>query len=193
MSDSNAPRTSASQPFPELEVEGLDDWEFDYQLPAWAGFQARRGSYDSLSGREPSDGTVTVRVELPKRDAPPSPEQSAAFQFLKDNDERIAASVLEAIWEYYGSLPERYRFDKRQTAKHMRALRHDGFRNLIGLGTVHILNVAKGGFAYIGFEFGCEWDGEHGMGVMTHKERAVDIGGADTSFLQWIAKRDGGS
>ncbi len=182
MSDSNAPRTSASRPFPVFEVNGLDVWEFDFLLPSWAGFQTRRGSYDSLSRREPSDGTVTIRVKLPKWDEPPSSEQSEAFQFLKDNEEQIAANVLEAIWEYYGSLPERYGFDKRQTAKHFRAIRRDGFRNLIGLGTVHVLNVAKDGVAYIGFEFGCVWDGEHGMGVMTHKDRVVDIGGADTSL-----------
>jgi hypothetical protein len=176
--------------FPPSADLGDGHWEFEDLLPSWAGFQERRGSYESLSSREPSDGTVTVRVEAPGIDSPPSVEQSAAYQFLKDNEESVAANVLEAIWEYYSSLPERYGFDERATARHMRRIRRDGFKKLIGLGIVHVLPVAKDGFAYIGFEFGCGWDGEHGMGVMTHKNRVVAVGGADTSFLKWVAERD---
>jgi hypothetical protein len=38
-------------------------------------------------------------------------------------------------------------------------------------------------------EFGCTWDKEHGLGVMTHQTLVIEIGGADTAFLEWIAKR----
>lgn len=44
--------------------------------------------------------------------------------------------------------------------------------------------------AYVGYEFRCTWDEEHGMGVMTHKNRVVAIGGADVSILEWIAESD---
>ena len=44
--------------------------------------------------------------------------------------------------------------------------------------------------AYIGFELGCVWDEEHGLGVMTHRDRVVDVGGADTAFTEWIAEND---
>jgi hypothetical protein len=43
---------------------------------------------------------------------------------------------------------------------------------------------------YVGFEFGCTWDDEHGLGVLMHGERVVDVGGAETAFLLWIAERD---
>jgi hypothetical protein len=58
---------------------------------------------------------------------------------------------------------------------------------LIGLSNVHILSVARDG---IGLQFGCTWDEEHGLGVMTHRDRVVQVGGADTSFLTWIAEED---
>lgn len=45
-----------------------------------------------------------------------------------------------------------------------------------------VLSVEKDGEAYIGFEFGCPWDREHGLGVMTHAGRVVEVGQADTSF-----------
>jgi len=62
----------------------------------------------------------------------------------------------------------------------------------MGLVAIHVLGVAKGGVAYVGLELGCDWDEEHGAGLMLHKARIVKVGGADTSFLEWIAERDGG-
>ncbi len=38
--------------------------------------------------------------------------------------------------------------------------------------------------------FGCTWDSEHGLGVMTHKNRIIEIGDASTAFLTWIADKD---
>ena len=51
----------------------------------------------------------------------------------------------------------------------------------------------KDNFAYIGFEFGCEWDEEHGLGVMMHKDSVVVIGQADTSFDSWVTFNDNGT
>ena len=56
----------------------------------------------------------------------------------------------------------------------------------MGLASVHVLDVANAGVAYVGFELGCDWDDEHGAGVMTHKTRIVSFGGRG-SFLEWIA------
>ncbi len=51
----------------------------------------------------------------------------------------------------------------------------------------------KEDFAYIGFELGCSWDEEHGVGVMMHKDRIVAIGQAETSFDSWITFKDNGT
>ncbi len=64
------------------------------------------------------------------------------------------------------------------------------FDQLIGPSYVHVLEESLEGVAYIGFEFGCTWDREHGLGFMTHGQRVTDVGGADTSFLEWIAESD---
>lgn len=44
------------------------------------------------------------------------------------------------------------------------------------------LAISKDGFAYVGFELGCSWDEEHGLGVLTHKDHVVKIGEAETAF-----------
>ena len=66
----------------------------------------------------------------------------------------------------------------------------DEFRRLMGLSVVHLMNVSKNGVAYVGYEFGCSWDEEHGFGVMTHKDQVIEVGQADSSFLSWVAEKD---
>jgi hypothetical protein len=51
-------------------------------------------------------------------------------------------------------------------------------------------DAVKGKEPYIGYEFGCEWEQEHGVGVMMHGTRVVEMGGADVAILEWIADRD---
>jgi hypothetical protein len=42
----------------------------------------------------------------------------------------------------------------------------------------------------MGYQFSCSWDREHAFGAMLLKDRVVEIGGADTSFLDSIARKD---
>ena len=55
-------------------------------------------------------------------------------------------------------------------------------KKLVGLNTVHVHPDAYQGVAYLGFQFGCSWDEEHGRGVAVHKNRVVEIGAATTAF-----------
>jgi hypothetical protein len=69
----------------------------------------------------------------------------------------------------------------------------DDIASRVELRAVSIMRVARDGIAYVGYVFDCDWDREHGAGVMTHGERVVEAGAGDTGILSWIAKRDGGS
>ncbi len=55
-------------------------------------------------------------------------------------------------------------------------------KELIKLHTVHVESGAKDGIAYLGFEFDCNWDEEHGLGVMMHGSRVLEVGQAEVSF-----------
>ncbi|WP_119726566.1 DUF6985 domain-containing protein [Thermomonospora amylolytica] len=61
---------------------------------------------------------------------------------------------------------------------------------LIRLQAVNVHQISKDGLPYVGLEFACPWDEEHGLGILMHGSRTVDIGGADTAYLLWIARRD---
>jgi hypothetical protein len=66
----------------------------------------------------------------------------------------------------------------------------DDVKTVAGLTTVHVLPVSRDDLAYVGLELGCTWDDEHGLGVMLHKDRVVDVGPGNTAFNPWIAKED---
>jgi hypothetical protein len=49
----------------------------------------------------------------------------------------------------------------------------------------------KDGFTPVGFEFGCDWDEEHGFGVLTHAGHVLEWGAADTAFSDYFWDIDG--
>jgi hypothetical protein len=157
-------------PFPRLLWDQYF-WVGEVKLPSWAGFQTRRGPYGALSSNESSDGSarLTVTTEDSNTRTLPTPEQATAFRHLLDNESAVAAAVLGAIFAKYPEEKEAYldAFDEDEVG--LPDIREPGeLRSMIGLSNVHILRVANKGAAYIGFEFGCVWGSEHGLGVMTH-------------------------
>jgi hypothetical protein len=179
-------------PFPRLEWD-KSFWSGEVLLPSWAGFQSRRGAYATVTSGAKSDGRARLTIDPEDEEArtPPLPEQRQAYQLLLDTESNVGNSILEAIFAKYPGMRKSYGYDDDEAAELMPEIeRPKQLRKLIGLSEVHVLNVAKVGIAYIGFEFGCTWDSEHGLGVMTHRDRVIKVGGADTSFLAWIAEED---
>jgi len=180
-------------PFPPLKWEQYF-WVGEVRLPSWTGFQTRRGGYGSVSSDKPSDGTARLSVtpEDDKNRTHPTAEQVAAFRHLIDNEEAVGAAVGRALVNYYPGEKDAYldAYDEDEVEELPDISEPGELRSLIGLSSVHVLSVAKYGAAYIGFEFGCVWDDDHGAGVMTHLGRVVATGQADVSFMEWIARQD---
>jgi hypothetical protein len=180
-------------PFPRLTWDGYF-WQGAVTLPSWRGFQTRQGSYARVSSSEPSDGTVRLFVVPLGRSeqSPPTPEQAAGYRSLLDHEKAVSDSVLQAIFDAYPQMREDYldACDDEDDSCCPEIDRPEQLKELIGLSIVHVLTVARDGTAYVGFEFGCTWEREHGLGVMTHRDRVIRVGGADASFLAWIAERD---
>ncbi len=189
-------------PFPPLRWDGQGlTWSGEVRLPSWAGFQDRSGPYSAIGARRPSDGIASLFVDLPVVEGddefdnerrPPSPEQATAFRYLMANEAAVAAAVGRAIVEYY---PEARRMHSENLYSDKSTPLPDvadpgELRPLVGLSGVHVLAVAHDGSAYIGFEFGCAWEDEHGLGVMTHRGRVINTGQADFAFTEWVAEAD---
>ena len=105
--------------------------------------------------------------------------------------ESVTEAVLQAILAAYPSIKEEY-----EEAIGCEPMPHIAgvaeLRSLIGIGNLWILPLAKDGFAYLGFDFGCAWDLEHGLGVMTHRQRVLKVGQAETGAIEDAALDDGG-
>jgi hypothetical protein len=170
-------------PFPTLTWDDFF-WEGKDLFPGWEGFQERGGAYTSVSGKGPSRGEAKIFVATPgQKPTPPAAEQAAAYRRLKAEGPAIAGAVLAAVFERYPELQESYAYEGDEKEEYMPDVSApDGLKRLMGLGTVHLLSAGKDGEAYVGFELGCTWDEEHGTGVLTHKGKVVDVGGADTAF-----------
>jgi len=188
------PISLALPPFPPLAWDGYF-WSGRHTLRSWAGFQSRGGAYAARNRRRRSTGEVaiSIKVETEDDETPrlPSAAQRRAFQYMLEHESAITSAVLKRILRAYpgereasiDADPELE--DELPVIKNVKQL-----RDVIGLGTVHVLPVTKKERAYIGFEFGCEWDEEHGFGIMTYGTRVVVHGGADHAFLEWVAERD---
>lgn len=193
--------TLTHPPFPLLTWDD-GDWTAEAVLPEWAGFQTRRGWYNAVNSPDPSDGSVRLRVIRPRgAQREPAAEQSTAFEHLCANGALVRDAILAAVFAEYPKFREDYLdcFDDEEgedfadiAAGVPEVSSSHGLRSLMGLGNVFILDVFRDGMAYVGFEFGCEWESEHGLGVMTHGDRVIDIGQAPTAFDGHASKADGG-
>jgi hypothetical protein len=178
---------------PTLKWDGYF-WVSPIKLISWAGFQSRQGRYNSIDKPTASDDSVKLIIHTPDAEpCTPSAEQVAAYQHLIAEQDYIRESILRAILARFPTWREEYEEDysAQEVDEVMPPIQTpEELKKVIGLGMVHIHTVSKHGLAYIGYEFGCDWEEEHGLGAMTHKGRIVDIGAADTAILEWIASED---
>lgn len=168
-------------PFGELKWSEYEWWEGEARLSAWAGFQARGGPYNSQDSDLPSDGSVTVVVN-PNDDATqlePTQEQCRAMELQIHRGEEVVQAVLVALLPYYQNLKKEWEANDEDMPPVSEIA---DFRGMIGLGQVHVLAFASDGLAYVGLEFGCDWDDEHGLGIVLHGKDVVEIGQGSDAF-----------
>jgi hypothetical protein len=170
-----------------------DRFEGTVSLPVWKEFQSRQGDYGSLDTHESSNGIFPISIggdmvmDIPTI----TTDHINAYKYLSTHSVQIRDSILTRLFADYKNLQLDYGYNETNSKEIMPDIENvEDFKKLIGLSQVHLMNVGKDSFAYVGYEFGCTWDNEHGLGFMMHKDRIIDFGGADTSFLTWIANND---
>lgn len=181
---------SAATDLPKLRWKD-GEWNADISLPAWRGFLSRLGPYNSPSSSRPSTGKARLVVFTPDESrVDPTTEQQRAWLYAVENQEAIRDVILMAAMKEYA------RFQKDNQGwlddPHMADLRDklpdrfkepEELRRHIGLVSVYIHSAEKSGVAYVGYGFGCTWDEEHGLGVMMHKRRVLDVSDEEVAFM----------
>lgn len=106
------------------------------------------------------------------------------YNYLVENQNAILNQIINAIYEYYCKLCDDFDLENCFVDE------RDSFIKTISPHRIYILDIEKDNIPYIGYEFSCNWEFEHGIGVMLYKNRIVDIGFAETAFLSEIAEED---
>ncbi len=166
-----------------------DNYEGELILLSWSGFQSRQGFYTAEDSNTVSTGFTKVYIEGKEVDYVnvTTIEQVNAIKYLLDNSDIVRDALLTGLLNEIPDLKEVYEDLVPEIHK------IEDFRNCIGLSSIHLMSSDKDDFAYIGFELGCDWDEEHGIGVMMHKDRVIAIGQADTAFDSWVTLEDNGT
>jgi hypothetical protein len=176
---------------PQFKLEhGL--WATTVLLPSWKGFQSRKAEYGAQDSAVPSDGMIRIIFAPEGRGTEPLTDaELSAVYWVIEHEASISRALISSLLKEYPSLQERYGYSGKEKADLMPDIKSaDDLRKLIGLSSVNVHQVQRDGIPYAGFEFGCTWDEEHGLGVLMHGTRTVEIGGADTAGLLWIAEKD---
>lgn len=174
----------------QFNLESNRCWIATVLLPSWRGFQSRKGAYGAHDSAIPSDGRVRIVFAPEGRGTEPlTNSELSAVRWVIEHEASISNALLSSLLKEYPSLQGQYGYSGKEKAELMPDVKSaEDLRALIGLSSVNVHQVQKDGTPYAGFEFGCTWDEEHGLGVLMHGTRVVQTGRADTAILLWIAE-----
>ena len=155
-------------PLPQL------DWHDD----EWVGNLAF-GSWGTVE--------MTVVPSNAEKKTEPIASQKAAIRHLLEHSTQVQTKLLTELARHYKRMRPRYRdFLGPEMAKLMPDLPSlEELHRLIDLLHIYVHPDAKKGVSYVGFQFDCTWDREHGLGAIMLGEDVVEIEGADIAFSWW--------
>ncbi len=149
-------------------------WEIEEQIDGTQEFMEdnnNRKGYVTFSLALNSD---TDGIDFEK----PQVFQQNALNYFIENQTKIFDSLCQGVIEHYPNLIKLYGSVIVPDLKLISDVKHN-----ISISTIHILGDEKDNFSYLGFDCGCTWDDEHGLGIVMHKERCIEIGQHDTAFM----------
>lgn len=140
-----------------------------------------------------------LEVTLKKRGGPlnknfdfPQNFQQNALSYFIDNHKIVLDNLCDGILNFFYSekgkiYTEHFRFDKeKENITVFNSIKD--VKNYISIGALYIHGDEKNGYSYLGFICDCPWDGEHGLGVIMHKETVMNIGDSDIAMHNWLDK-----
>jgi hypothetical protein len=168
-------------------------WVTTANLPAFAGYQIRGGAYGSISAEGTSDGTVKLLFAPEGRaDGPLKPDEVQLVQWVVDHQREVHDGMLNTLFAEYPAIREKFSdwIDEDEIEQLLPVIGDpQELKKLVGVSSINIHQISKDGKPFIGIELGCTWDDEHGVGVLMHGDKGLEVGGADTAILLWIAEQ----
>lgn len=155
-------------------------WQADVAFGAWSDF---------IQG----DDIPLIFAPEGRDEAPMDASEGALVNWAKDNQVDQKSPLLRAILEAYPDFRRNYfeDYDIEETEDDLPTIVAEAdLAKVMELQEIYVHQISKDGLPYVGYKFSCRWDEEHGLGVLLHNNRVVEMGGGDTAFLLWIAEDD---
>lgn len=159
------------------------------ELSAWKDF---------LEAADRAVVDVDLSPEGAAEDAATTEAQLATVRYVEGIQAELRTVVEAALRKYYDSARPKYAAFAEAHPGFFADFANEmpvnpepaAFARLHTLQGVFIHPVVLHKRAYVGFSFRASWETEHGVGVLVHDRRVVQVGGADVAFTQWIAEQD---
>ena len=153
-------------------------WYCDLSLPSWAPFRK--------SGAELSAFVVNGAES-------PTPDQLAALEDLVLREKDVFDSAFSALRAYYDKMRPKYlpflaRCEMDVDVVMPPAPDDATFASLYDFQSIVVQDESKNGRAFLSFLMPCEWEVEHGIGIVAHGTDIVDIDYI-SHVTQWSPRR----
>jgi hypothetical protein len=152
------------------------------ELPCWTGYFLVEEPNYLMKTKVVTNGRIDLWVDGEIRadgSFSINKEQTNAYFFLVEHQERIKHSILEELKKKFPDLlsNEYASWDQEDGSfpKISDLTPQFDFKNYIGPASISIEEDVKDEVAYIKWHFQCLWDPEHGFEVITHKDRVIDL------------------
>ena len=142
-----------------------------FLLPEWREFQSQN-SRPGLEGErvmfmlEPEDGEIPDSLGEPAA-------YSRAIEWFLGNQNQIKEAALDALAGYIDVLRTDYGLDDEELNAFSSKSQ---LVKMVDISFVHFYTQAKGGKPFFALELECNWDAEHGYGIMFHGSKVLDVG-----------------
>ncbi len=177
-----------------MSSESISDFTQDdngawiiWKFPAWQDFIQEQEEYDEDN---PFSGLI-VDLGHTENNAVPNElltAQRAAWEYTKTNEEKIKDVILQDLHAFY----LKYRKLEMKVLEDLYDFGEDGdfpeLSSVKGLGRIFyfsgitLTDVVRDGIALVGYSFETELEAEHGIGVITCRDKVLGIGFADVAY-----------
>ncbi len=127
------------------------------------------------NGKEITDGKIRLNFDYYNGNNPEDCQAEInAYNHLLKNQYEIRDSIIRTLREKFDWLKETYDWDQDDDITPETKADFD-FKRFIGPLSVSFVEESKDDIAYLEWHFQCQWDPEHGLAVITHQERVIDL------------------
>ncbi|MBD0287602.1 MAG: hypothetical protein ICV79_19590 [Flavisolibacter sp.] len=152
------------------------------ELPCWSGYYLYGDTCKLKKDKVVTNGRIELWVDgemAADGSLNFTQEQINAYFYLLKHQESIKHSILKVLKQEFPHLLSKeyvsWDHEDADMPKLSDLTQEFDFKDYIGPESISIRDDVKEEAAYIQWRFRCRWDVEHGLDIITHKERVIEI------------------